>query len=120
LELRIQKNVVESSRAAHAIDEANAQQRRKASMTMRTGNAAFLSGFASIMLVMLAPTAAWADDGIGGHTGTSTPQVITPQQSAPTVQSAPPLSLGISAAPIQPYRANRPRIATPKSKPQTK
>jgi hypothetical protein len=87
---------------------------------MRNRRAAILSGFTMTMLVALAPTVAFADEGIGGHTGTSTPQVITPQQSAPPIQSVAPLSLGISAAPIQPYRANRPRMATPQSKPQPK
>jgi hypothetical protein len=89
-------------------------------MTKRTMETAPLSCVAAALLLALAPAAALADDGIGGHTGTSTPQVITPQQSAPAVQSVAPLSLGIGGAPIQPYRAHRPRIAIPRSKPQTK
>jgi hypothetical protein len=89
-------------------------------MTINMRVDAILSGFAFTWLVVLAPAIALADDGIGGHTGTSTPQVVTPQQFAPSVQSVAPLSLGISGAPIQPYRAHRPRIAIPRSKPQTK
>jgi hypothetical protein len=93
--------------------------RQEANMTMRLRAAATLSSCVLASLIVLAPAAS-ADDGIGGHTGTSTPQVITPQQSAPAVQSVAPLSLGISGAPIQPYRASRPRVATPRFKPPTK